>query len=402
MRMFMDAIKRETAKILRDNVAVIYVLIFPILGLLAYGFLFSSRVGRDYPVAVVETDGDMGTRMVRHYIESCPELDVITAVRTEAEAMDLMADGRIAAAVVMPNSMESDLKHRLPIKIDVLVDARNIVSANFILTAMQKAMGYGQAGVKFLVYKKLVPAAQARKMIQPVRFHSHPLGNPSVDYSFFIFTGILVMILQQCVLVGSAVGITGEKEQGGLAGTVAASGGALGFLFRRQLVYTVYEIPIVLAVLAGYVWIFRMPLNNALPLILFLVLFAQTVICCSQALAMIFRSKQVLLQTAVFFSMPTFFLGGYTWPIEDMSLPARLLSSILPTTPILNSWTTLTVIPGSLRWLGGAYLHQFVLTLVYFGLSWLGLSVYLRRQAKVGHGMMRASDASRPGSGIPA
>jgi ABC-2 type transport system permease protein len=381
MKRFRQFVRGENRKILKNKVALIYLLVFPMLGLLAYGSLFMKRVGRDYPVAIVDRDADYGSRLARHYMESCPELEVVSIVRTEEEAREEMAAGRIAAVIVLPASLESDLKSRLPIQIDVLVDARNMVNANFIMTAMQKALGYGQAGIKFLVYKKLMPAAQARKTILPVRFHSHALGNPSVDYSFFIFTGILIMILQQCVLVGSAVGITGETETGGLAAAVAGAGGALRYLFDRQIMYTIYELPIMLAVLAGYKWIFRMPAANLLPLVLLLVLFAQAVICFSQALGALFSSRKTLLQAAVFFSMPTFFMGGYTWPFEDMSTPVRILASVLPTTPILNAWTTLTAIPGSVRFLGGAYLHQALLVVLYFSLGLIGLWLRTRRRS---------------------
>ncbi len=376
MLKFREFVRGENQKILKDRVVLIYLLIFPMLGLLAYGSLFMKRVGRDYPVAIVDWDADYGSRLVRHYMESCPELEVVSVVRTEQEAREEMTQGRITAAIVLPASLESDLKSRRPIRVDVLVDARNIVNANFVMTAVQKTLGFGQAGIKFLVYKKLVPSAEARKMILPVRFRSHAMGNPSVDYSFFILTGILVMILQQCVLVGSAVGIAGETERNTLAGTVSGAGGALRFLFFRQLMYTVYQVPILLIVLGGYGWIFRMPSANLLPLILFLVLFVQAVICFSQFLGALFKTRKTLLQAAVFFSMPAFFLGGYTWPFEDMSPVARVLAAVLPTTPILNAWTTLTAIPGSFRYLGGAYLHQALLVVLYFAAGCLG--VWLR------------------------
>jgi len=392
MKRFREFVHRENQRILKDRVALIYLLIFPMLGLLAYGSLFVKRVGRVYPVAIVDRDADYGSRLVRHYLESCPELEVVSIVRTDEEAREEMARGRIAAAIVLPASLESDLKSRLPVQIDVLVDARNIVNANFIMTAMQKALGYGQAGIKFLVYKKLVPAAQARQMILPVRFRSHALGNPSVDYSFFIFTGILIMILQQCVLVGSAVGITGETERGTLADTVQRSGGALKYLFFRQLMYTVYQVPILLVILGGYCWIFRMPSANLLPLVLFLIMFVQAVICFSQALGMLFITRQALLQAAVFFSMPTFFMGGYTWPFEDMSAPVRVMAAALPTTPILNAWTTLTGIPGSFPYLGGAYLHQALLVVLYFALGFIGLRLRTRSG--------RTPAAAAPGSGL--
>ncbi|MEN6559950.1 MAG: ABC transporter permease [Acidobacteriota bacterium] len=377
-------IKREIGKMARDKVVLIYLVIFPALGLLAYGTLFMNRVGRDYPVAIVDRDADYGSRLARHYMESCPELDVVSVVRTEQEAREDMAAGRIMAAIVLPASLESDLKSRQPVQIDVLVDARNMVNANFIMTAMQKAFGFGQAGIKFLIYKKLAPAAQARDMVLPLRFHSHALGNPAVDYSFFVLTGILVMIIQQCLLVGSAVAIAGESEQGTLAGAVAAAGGPLRYLLRRQFIYTICQAPILLAVLGGYFWILRMPSANLLPLVLLLVLFVQAVVGFSQVLGALFRSRKALIQAAVFFSMPAFFLGGYTWPLEDMSPVLRPIAAILPTTPILNAWTTLTAIPDSLRWLGGAYLHQGLLAVLYFGLSWLCLrlvAVPRRRKA---------------------
>jgi len=145
-------------------------------------------------------------------------------------------------------------------------------------------------------------------------------------------------------------------------------------------VYTACQGPVLLVILGGYCWILRMPSANLLPLILFLVLFIEAVIAFSQAFGALFRSRQALLQSALFFSMPAFFLGGYTWPLEDMSPALRPLAAVLPTTPILNAWTTLTAIPDSFRWLGGGYLHQALLAVLYFGLSWLVLRTVIRRR----------------------
>lgn len=50
--------------------------------------------------------------------------------------------------------------------------------------------------------------------------------------------------------------------------------------------------PLLLAVLAGYRWIFRMPSANHLPVVLFLVLFVQAVIGFSQVLGRVFKTRR--------------------------------------------------------------------------------------------------------------
>ncbi len=384
MKRFWGFVRNETGKILGDKVVVIYFLIFPMLGLLAYGFLFMNRVGRDYPVAIVDQSMEYGSRLARHYLESAPEIEVVSTVRTVEEAMEEMGRGKIVAAMVLPPSLEKDLKSRHPVRIEVLVDARNMVNANFVLTSVQRSLGFGQAGIKFLVYKKLVPKDEALRMVLPVQFRSHALGNPSVDYSFFLFTGILIMIIQQCMLVGSAIGLTREVEAGTLAGTIRDSGGPLRYLGLRQLVYTAFQVPVLAAVLGGYYFIFRMPRVNVFPLMLFLIIFAQAVICFSQALGLMFKNRKTLLQAAVFFSMPAFFLGGYTWPAESMSPILRPLAAVLPTTPILNTWTTLTAIPDSLPYVGGAYVHEALIAAGFFVLTYVGVRIRAARIRKNG------------------
>ncbi len=92
--------------------------------------------------------------------------------------------------------------------------------------------------------------------------------------------------------------------------------------------------------------------------------------------------RAAVFQFLVFFSMPAFFLGGYTWPSENMSLFAKLLSSLLPTTPLLNVFTRLTVLEGAVPFIGRFWLHQALLAVAYLLLGTLALKLRSRRYPK--------------------
>ena len=126
-----------------------------------------------------------------------------------------------------------------------------------------------------------------------------------------------------------------------------------------------------------------MPLANLTALALFFTLFSFTVITFSQLLGALFPDRAAVFQFLVFFSMPAFFLGGYTWPSENMSLFAKFLSSLLPTTPLLNVFTRLTVLEGAVPFIGRFWLHQALLALAYLLLGTLALRLRSRRAPKI-------------------
>jgi len=374
---------REIQKIFRDKEAFLYFFVLPFIGTLFFGYLYSLRTVNEIPVAVVYGEHTAGNRLIENYIDSSPTVKVKLITTSYQEAYRLFEREEVSGVIEIPRHMGGDLKHRKSVKLIALVDSRNLVVASTLMGALQKAVGFGQMGIKYTIVKKMLPSAEAMQRILPVRFVSHPLGNPAIDYGFFVLTGLFMMLIQQCLLVGSTVGVASEGEKGTLKETIGGWGNSFTYALGRSLSLLAVQTPINALLLLLYNQLFHMPLANLTALALFFTLFSFTVITFSQLLGALFPDRAAVFQFLVFFSMPAFFLGGYTWPSENMSLFAKFLSSLLPTTPLLNVFTRLTVLEGAVPFIGRFWLHQALLALAYLLLGTLALRLRSRRAPKI-------------------
>lgn len=355
---------REFRK-LRDTEILLYFLILPLIGILSFGLLYQRRVGREYPVLVLDLDHTFAARTAVFYVDSTPEMRVIGVVTDRAEAMESLRRGEVLAVLEIPARMLQTVKTRHPVQTAVWVDSRNMVAANSLFTGLQKALGYAVAGGKYTIMTRLMPSDEARQRMLPVRVVTRPIGNPSMDYALFVMSALLILLIQQCVLVGSSLGIAKETELGTLGETVSQAGGAHRYFFYRHLALLLGQLPVLLLLASAYFFLFDMPTRHLPLAVVLLILFSGSVIAFSQVLGTLFKRRLMVLQILVFFSLPAFFLSGYTWPLENMPGVLRVLSAALPSTPVLNSFTRLTCIDGSVPYLWSFFLHQAVLYLVY-------------------------------------
>jgi len=368
-RPLLPLLREETRKACHFEV-MLYFWILPLVGILAFGLLYVRRVGRDFPVTVVDLDQTYATRTAVQFLDATPELRVVSVVEDEAIARAQFERQEVLAVVILPHGLLQSVKHRRPVDGAVVIDSRNLVVVNSVYMGIQKALGYSIAGAKFSIVKRVFPPRQTMQKILPVRVVSRSLGNPSVDYALFILSGLLIMLIQQCTLVGSAVGLTGETEGGTLAASVTAAGGPLRFLLVRGLALLALQVPVTLTLLAVFYGLLGMPAGSPVLSFLLLTVFSAAVLAFSQFVAMLARRRLALLQGLVLFSMPAFFLSGYTWPRENMTAPVRWLSHLLPSTPSLDAFPRLNLIPGAETYLPAWLLWLGALIVLYLAAGW--------------------------------
>jgi ABC-2 type transport system permease protein len=338
---------------------------------------------------VVDLDHSFAARMSIDYIDATPEMRVTSVCGDFQEAQKALLDSEVLAVIVIPPKMLETIKRHNPVQTTVLIDPRNLVVANSILSGMQKALGYGIAGARFTIMKRFMVAGDARERVLPLKVLYHPVGNPSLDYSLFIFSAVLLLLIQQCLLVGSILGLARETEMSTLAATTRICGGPARFIFIRHLALMSAQIPLLIVLLTVFFGVFAMSTSYLVLSFLSLVLFSASIVAFSQVIGQFFNRRLIVMVVMVFFSLPAFFLSGYTWPLENMPVPLQWLAQVLPSTPALHLFLRLNSIPGSAPALSGLFFH---LAAQYLGYLLLAMTL-----AKLLDRQRRQSPARPPG-----
>ena len=169
-------------------------------------------------------------------------------------------------------------------------------------------------------------APQAAVSRSPVNAQAVALFNPTEGYGSFVVAAVSVLILQQTLLMGSALLVGTWREQG------ADRVGSRQWLARLLALC----VPGWLAGLFYFGWIFiwqDFPHGgNPWGALALLACFVPAVVGCACLLGWWLADRERALQVVLFSSIPLAFLGGFTWPVEALPEPLQWLRWLSPST----------------------------------------------------------------------
>ncbi len=368
MKRIFKTLQAELKKLLTKDIMVYFVLL-QIVGILFLASIYINRVGKAYPVTVVDQENNSISRMITSYLDSSPELIVSMVSHTFEMAMNEMKAGRTTAVIFIPKGFYSKaLKKKLP-HIKVFVDSRNLIVANSVFTGLKKTIGTLLIGSKLKMMQKYFPVPDRLIKIMPIKISGKPIGNAELDYFHFMLIMYFLLIIQQSLLVGSSLGMARETEFGTLNSSITNAGGHIRYLFYRLMAIMIIQS--VLLLLSSYLFygVLNIQTQNLLWSIFYLFIFSITIASFSQFIGLFFSKRLHVLQVLVFISIPSLLASGYIYPHENFPNILRYFSYLLPTTPILNCFPRLTTFPGSVPYLWHYMFHLITLAVFFFILS---------------------------------
>ena len=182
---------------------------------------------------------------------------------------------------------------------------------------------------------------QARELYEPLRIDVKPLFNTTETYGDFLIPGILALILQQTLLMGLSESIAKEREAESLAELFATAGRSMWALMSGKGAFY-------LALFSAYALffytvnfrVFSIPFRgSAMTLAILTLIFLLSVVYLSFFLSSFFHRKMIALQVLGLTSYPIFLISGYSWPLQVLPVPLRVLANLMPITPYLSAYT---------------------------------------------------------------
>lgn len=181
----------------------------------------------------------------------------------------------------------------------------------------------------------LAPLAETIAVGDPLEVQNIPMGNLESGFDSFIMPGVLVLILQQCLVlaVGMSGGAKRERMRAGLLSPVTTGRRIFSSMLGETLAYmTVISLPVVY--MLHYVpLMFSFPMaGNPFEIMLFIL----PMVIASIALGLCFqgacRERESVFVLWVVTSVAFLFLSGLTWPRYAMGGVWHFLSDLVPAT----------------------------------------------------------------------
>ena len=324
--------RKEGRQILRDRRTFLLLLVMPILLTFLFGKALETGELRQIPSVILNLDGSPESNAIVTAFRNYDEVEIQREVGTLQEAQDLLAQGKIKAAIVIPKGFMKQIVAGEEAQLQLLLDGTDNNSAPIVEGVAQRVIQRYNAeqAVKGLWARGVRPD-RGRRLIQPVFVQTEIRYNPGLRYLSYVMPGVIGLTLQLLTVMLMAVSITREREKGTLDQLMASPITRSELILGKLLPYLGISLLNVITILFVADRWFNVPVWERLPLLLSLcVLFVLTSLATGLLISAVSRTQFQAIQIAVFYILPVFMLSGAYAPIEAIPDTIRPISYLFP------------------------------------------------------------------------
>ncbi len=370
--------KNEFRVVRADLGVLIFLFLLPIAYPLVYSAIYNPEVARNVPVVVVDDNRSALTRKYARHLNATQDIEVVKYVSNMQEAKRAMAEKLCYGVIHFPSDFSKKVERNEAAVVEIYCDMSLLLRYRSILigtTAVANEMG---ENIQIERISEFTDTEFLNESNTPIPFKLEPIGNVSQGLASAIMPGVLVLILQQCMILAICfIGATSRERARANGGTdfmritdvgVAAQliGKALCYfiLILTPTIFVVHFVPI----------IFSFPMNgNTWDLTIFFIPYLLAVIFFGMLIQLFIPNRESTFILVVFTSLIFIFLSGISWPRYAMSGFWQMLSNCIPSTWGVIGFTGLNTTGASLAQQRIPYLMLWILTIIYFLISYFHL-----------------------------
>lgn len=370
MKGFLQEWRAEALRILKDpgilllffGVQLIYPAVYPLP--------YRNEVLRNVPIAVVDQDTTPVSRQLIRMVDASETVQVARHFADFETARKTFIQREISGILVVPPDFTRNIRKGRTATLPLYCDGSYFLVYRQVALGVQQSAGTLSAGIEI---QRLTASGLTRKQAMaardPLPLMNIFLFNPAGGYGAYIVPAVLVLILHQTLLIG--IGMLGgtQREYGDRANTPrnsSATGRILGRIFVYLPLYCLH-----IVWFFGILFrIYRYPQRADLwELFFFLLPFLLATICLGLCLRHLFRERVSAMMALLFTSIPILFLSGFSWPVEAIPQPLRILSQLLPAMPGIAGFLKLNHMGAEFSTIGPEFMHLWLQALTYFILA---------------------------------
>jgi len=370
--------RKEAYQILRDRRSLLLILVVPILLTFLFGKALETGELRQIPSVILNQDGSPESNVIITAFSTYDEVRIQGEVATLQEAQDLLAQGKIKAAIVIPQGFMRKIEAGEEAQLELLLDGTDNNSAPVVEgVAQQVIQRYNAERAIRGLWARGVRPDRGRRLIQPVFVQTEIRYNPGLQYLSYVMPGVIGLTLQLLTVMLMAVTFPRERERGTLDQLMASPITRTELILGKLLPYfgiSLFNVATILFVADRW---FNIPVAGRLPLLLFLcALFVLSSLATGLLISTVSRSQFQAVQIAIFYILPVFMLSGAYAPIEAIPEYIRPISYLFPLMYFSRAVRAVTLRGAGLLliWKDLAILGGFTLIFLY----WAVLSFHKR------------------------
>tara|TARA_R110002126_G_scaffold275515_1_gene420883 strand:- start:5587 stop:6783 length:1197 start_codon:yes stop_codon:yes gene_type:complete len=359
---FLGSFLQTLKDIFTDKGVVLMLIIAPIIYGFFYPWPYSTEVVNHVPVGIIDKDNSNLSDTLVRYASASPYLDTERFINEQAAKEAIWSD-QIAGYMVIPAGLEEQVQSGEQAHVSVLGNGGYFILNKNVQLGFSQAVGTVSAGIK--VQKSIAKgayASTAAQNTQAVPLRIMPLYNQTEGYGAYVVPAVSIIILQQTLLMATAMLVGTWYEQRRHMTTIRGWLGRIGALSMLSFIIGCFY----------YGWAFELHHysrgQNMAGSLLFLLLFCPTVATLGCLLGLWFRQRERSLQILIFSSLPLFFISGYPWPADQLPQVLQFIRWLVPTTPAINTSVQLNQMGASIAQVAVGFYALAGLWAFYFAL----------------------------------
>ena len=306
--------RKEFTHITRDRGTLFFAAFLPILQLVLFGFAINTNV-RQIPTIVLDQSRTQESRRLLDRFANSDVFRLAQWAASDAEIYDAIRSGQVRVGINIPFDYARRLQDGTRAAVLVLVDGSDsTITSQAVSTATGLAMSQSVQRV----------VVEARPAV---------LYNPSTRSANFFVPGMVAIVLQAMIMMLVALSVVRERERGTLEQLTMTPVGPLGLMVGKMIPYGLLGFAELCGILAIMRIVFQVPINGNVFLLLTMSLpFLLTVLGIGLVISTRARTQSEAFQLAMGSLLPSVFLSGYIFLIDNMPLGFQIVSRVIPAT----------------------------------------------------------------------
>jgi ABC-2 type transport system permease protein len=300
--------------------AIFFVFVIPITCSFILGYEMQGHQIKNIPTVVVDHDNSSFSQMLVKEIKNNEIFNITNYSNNDYDVEKLIEDNKVRVGVIIPKSFSKDLSSGNAPKVLVFYDGSQMSITSAAKSRMDEVLLTVKTGyLQQIMQGKLgVMPEVSKNNVLPMYFSYRLLNNPTRDYTNFLNPGMLVSVIQVC-LVMLGVDIVKKKEKLYL------------WLWLKTIFWGFVGTVSTLLTLGIQIKYFGVPFRGTSKgAIILTLLYCIAIVSYGVLVRLIVTEKILSIQLAAVSVLPTSILGGYTFPLLAMPEFFQKFSKILP------------------------------------------------------------------------
>ncbi|MDE7160913.1 MAG: ABC transporter permease [Muribaculaceae bacterium] len=324
---------RSVLQLVRRPIYWVGMLVLPLFCVLFLTSEMESGLPVKAPAAIVDKDGSSLSRQLTRTLGGMQLIDLVETDNSYTQARHSMQEGKIYGFFLIPENFEADLLAGRSPSVTYYTNATYYVPAALLFKSFKSTALYSKAGIMLNVLESAgATADQVTPLLQPVSVQVRGIGNPWLNYAYYLCVSFLPGVVQLMILLVTCFSLGQEIKYGSSVQLMRMAGGSIYKAVAAKLLPQTIAWMILMMFLES--WLFgwqHYPMHGSW--FWFTVSELLFVLAC-QGLGLFFfailPNLRLSLSVSALMGILTFSLAAFSFPVESMYGAVGIMSWLTP------------------------------------------------------------------------